>query len=241
MKITKFLNEEDWLKARRNRITGSKLSSIVSRNAYTIADIISILDKKGIEYDKKMKKEQLDALLLEEDKMKLELSGDKKIGFYELLAERLTDFTTDEDSMDRGHRLEKIAIEEFEKQTGKKVDGSLLLWERDDNGSIALSPDGMIGETEAVEVKCLKSAIHLKSFLENRYPYEYREQVLQYFIVNEKLEKLYFVMYDDRLITKKLFYFEIKRKDISRDIEKYLFIQKIILDEIDSIVNKLTF
>ena len=40
------------------------------------------------------------------------------------------------------------------------MDGSLLLWTRDDNQNIAISPDGVVigkksSDEEAIEVKCL--------------------------------------------------------------------------------------
>ncbi len=77
----------------------------------------------------------------------------KKIGYYELIAEKLALAADDENCMDRGLRLEKEAIQIFEKKTGKKVNTDLVIWQRDDNQSIAISPDGYINEKEAVEVK----------------------------------------------------------------------------------------
>src|ERR1035441_3847852 len=81
----------------------------------------------------------------------------KKIGFYELIAEKLgLPPDNDENAMERGSRLEKEAIARFEQENpGVKVDTSLLIWTRDENENIAISPDGVISETEAVEAKCL--------------------------------------------------------------------------------------
>lgn len=46
-------------------------------------------------------------------------------------------------------------------------------------------------------------------------PSEYKWQVVHYFVVNEKLEKLYFVVYDQRIIDedKKLYIVEVERKN----------------------------
>lgn len=165
----------------------------------------------------------------------------KKKGYYELIAERLALPSNGENPMDRGHRLEVEALERFEKESGKKVDGSLQLWVRDDDDSIALSPDGVIGETEAVEVKCLASSSHIEALLTNEVPKEYDFQVLQYFIVNEKLETLYFVMYDPRLSVKDFFYFTLKRDVLQAQIDTYLEYQRKTLEEVNEIVNKLTF
>lgn len=166
----------------------------------------------------------------------------EKIGFYEIIAERIAEPADDEDVMERGNRLEEEAIKVFEKKVGKKIDTSLVIWERDDNKSIAISPDGFIGETEAIEVKCLSSARHLEAYLTKELPSEYEFQALQYFIVNDKLNTLWFVMYDPRMPDNiKLHYFEIKREDKEEDIKKYLQYQKDKLEEIERIINDLTF
>lgn len=164
----------------------------------------------------------------------------KKIGFYELIAERLGIPADDESAMARGTRLEPEAIDKFMEVTGNKVDTSLVLWCRDDNESIALSPDGIIGEKEAVEVKCLSSARHIEALLTQEVPNEYEFQILQYFIVNDKLEKLYMVFYDPRLLAKPLHWLEVRREDVQKDVEKYLQYQKETLDEVDQIVNTLS-
>lgn len=165
----------------------------------------------------------------------------KKKGYYELIAERLAIPASQENPMDRGHRLEEEAIQRFEKEIGKKVDTSLVLWIREDDENIAVSPDGFIGDNEAVEIKCLASSSHIESLLTNEVPKEYEFQILQYFIVNEKLQTLYFVMYDPRLSVKDFFYFTIKREDKQEEIDKYLKYQRDTIKEINEIVNSLTF
>ena len=142
--------------------------------------------------------------------------------------------------MDRGKRLEVEAIERFEKETGKKVNKDLVLWMREDNEDIAVSPDGFIGETEAVECKCLNSASHIEAFLTKTIPSEYEYQVLQYFIVNDKLETLYFVFFDPRM-PKDFFYYEVKREDVAEKITEYLEMEKEALKKIKDIENQLTF
>lgn len=168
-------------------------------------------------------------------------SADKpKIGFYELIAERLGIPADGESAMERGHRLEAEAIEEFEKRTGKKVDISLVLWSRDDNESIAISPDGIVSPTEAVEVKCLSSARHIEAVLTDEIPSEFEYQVLQYFIVNDALERLYFVFYDPRLLAKPFHMIEVSRESVSEQVTEFLSRQRAMLMEVDRIVNELT-
>jgi len=161
-------------------------------------------------------------------------------GYYELIAERVAIPADNENVMDRGHRLEDEAIERFAEETGKKVNTDLVIWQREDEENIALSPDGFIGQTEAVEVKCLNSASHIEAYLTKEIPKEYEHQVLQYFIVNDKLKKLYFVFYDPRM-PKDFFYLQVIRADIKEQIDEYLEIEKRVLQEIKEIERQLTF
>ena len=167
----------------------------------------------------------------------------KKKGYYELIAERISIPATDENAMARGTRLEGEALEKFCTVTGKDVCTDLVIWSRDDNDSIAISPDGFIGEYEAVEAKCLSSASQVEAYLTRKIPDEYEMQMLQYFIVNDRLQKLYFCFYDPRIIVEKVafFYLEVNRVDVEDDINTYLAYQKDTLLEIDAIVTELSF
>jgi predicted phage-related endonuclease len=177
----------------------------------------------------------------------------KKIGFYELIAEKLGIPAEEvETPMERGSRLEKEAIARFSEETGKEVDTRLLLWTRDDNENIALSPDGVVipkkgaVETEAVEVKCLSASRHIEAYLTQQVPDEYEYQVLQYFIVNEDLKTLYFVCYDPRFamnpnIKLDFFYLTIQREDVIEQVNEILEYERTTLKEVDDIVNNLTF
>ncbi len=167
-------------------------------------------------------------------------SGRLKIGFYEIIAERIAIPATTENVMDRGRRLEDEAILRFAKETGKKVKNDLVIWSRDDNDAIAISPDAYIGKTEAVECKCLSSARHIEALITKQIPDEYEHQVLQYFIVNEKLRKLYFVFYDPRM-PKDFFWLEVTRKSRKEEIDVCLELEKQALLEIEKLENELTF
>lgn len=201
MQIKKFDNEDEWLSARRTKITGTRLNDIYS------------------------------------------VRGTVKKGFYELIAERLAiDRPAGEDKMARGHELEPEAISMCEKELGKTFNKELVMWERDDNPSIAISPDAYLEDLiEAIEVKCLSSADHIKAVIDNEPPKDYEHQILQYFIVNDALQILHFVMYDPSLTVKQYVRFEIKREDIKDDIKKFLKFEREQLDEVKKIVNKLSF
>lgn len=164
----------------------------------------------------------------------------KKVGFYELIAERLAVPRDDENPMDRGVRLEEEALVRFSKETKKKVDWGLVLWVRDDNAAIAVSPDG-VGKDFAVEVKCLSSAKHIEALLTQKIPDEYEMQIYQYFLVNDKLKTLYVVFYDPSLQFKDFFFLTVKREDIEEQIAEYLEYEKRVLSEVDGIVMQLSF
>jgi hypothetical protein len=169
----------------------------------------------------------------------------KKKGFYEIIAERVAlPRDPNENVMDRGKTLESEALERFAKETGMVVDGSLVLWEREDNSSIAISPDGFITEngkvTKAVEVKCLNSASHIEAYLTKEIPSEYEYQSKQYFVVNDDLETLYFCFYDPTTPVD-FFFIELHRADIAEEIAELLELERTALLEIEQITSQLTF
>lgn len=171
----------------------------------------------------------------------------KKIGSYQLIADRLGIPADDEKPMDRGHRLEKEAIAQFAKDSGKKVDDSLVMFVRDDNESIAYSPDAFVvpakkdGKiTEVVETKCLGSARHIEALITQEIPSEFEFQKLQAFIVNDDLQTLYFCFYDPRLIAKPFFYITVTREQVADDIELYRGYQENELVWVNEWVNKLS-
>jgi len=200
MKTLNFEDRQEWLKARKTRITGSRLKDIYA------------------------------------------VRKERKQGFWELLAERLEiGDDQSENPMERGTELEGEAIQQFEIHEGKKVSTDLVIWTRDDNESIAISPDGFIGETEAVEVKCLASSRHLEAWFEKKVPKDYWLQVIQYFIVNEKLELLHFVMYDPRIPQKPYFKITVTREEVAEEVEQYLAYQKKVLEEVNALALELSF
>lgn len=159
---------------------------------------------------------------------------------YELIAERLTKGVESEgdyeNSMDRGNRLEPDAIAMFEIETGKQIERTGFC-EDDTNPLIANSPDGLIGEDEAVESKSMGGKNHVKMWLTNEVPDEYLWQVVQYFIVNEKLQKLYFIGYNPDITVHPLHIIEVTRQDLFAEIMSGRKSQEAVLMEIDSILS----
>lgn len=160
--------------------------------------------------------------------------------FYELIAERVAIPHDGENVMDRGLRLEDEAIERFKEVTGKKVNTDLVICYRDDDANIAYSPDGLIGKTEDVEVKCLNSAAHIEALLTKEVPSEYEAQITQGFVVNDKLKTRYMVFYDPRM-PKDFFYLTISRNDVQDRITEFLEMEREILRKVAEIEIALTF
>lgn len=154
---------------------------------------------------------------------------------FEIIAERLTVGVESDDyenPMDRGNRLEPDAIAMFELETGKQVERTGFC-ENEGNSMICNSPDGLIGETEAVEIKCMGGKNHIKMWLTNEIPEEYKWQTIQYFVVNEKLEKLYFAGYNPDIPTHQLHIIETTRQENLEDIEKAKKSQEEFLKEVN--------
>ena len=245
MIITTYPDEAAWLIARKGKITGTALKTVATTPTITKEDIIDILERDAVEYKKSWSKEVLKSLLANAQHDELianaTANAPRKAGFYKLIAEQLATPDNWPDPMERGKALEKEAITLFSELYKKTVNTDLVTWEREDVGQIAISPDGYMDDgfviSEAVEVKCLSSATHMQAVIENCLPEEYEFQVLQYFIVNDDLETLYFFMYDPRLPEKcQHKTFVISRSDKQEEIGLYLRQQKQILESVNEYV-----
>ncbi len=142
---------------------------------------------------------------------------------YEILAERLsTESNQEESAMDRGIRLESEAIEEYKTRTNAKI--SLIgLVKRKDNKWIGYSPDGLVEQDNGIhekdiEVKCLSSAKHIKTYLTQEIPEEYVPQGIMGFVVNDDLKERDFVFYDPRISKIPFFVITMKRSDYEEQI-----------------------
>ena len=163
--------------------------------------------------------------------------------YYELIAERLSIVDHDEESaLNRGIRLEDEAREYFAKEYKVKVD-TMAFVESDTNKFMGISPDGFIKKgkkyTQAVEIKCLSSANHVKAWLKNEIPDDYYAQVIQYFIVNKELQALFFVLYDPRIEIHPMHVITVERADIKEDIEGYEIAELAFLKDVNDKVKEL--
>lgn len=196
-------NSPEWLELRKGKITGSKLSDIVT----------------------------------------LRGSG-RKIGFYQLIADKLSLDDESEDGTERGHALEREGIEALSSKIGIDFE-QVGLCCHDEYPDIANSPDGLAkieGKySVAAEVKCLSGARHIEAWHTKELDNSYRFQALQYFIVNPDLETLYFAFYDPRIASIPIHYLTLKREDFAEDIQKYFEYQVETLAVIDELVEQLSF
>jgi putative phage-type endonuclease len=157
---------------------------------------------------------------------------------YEIIAERLTvgvEGENYENAMERGNRLEADAIAMFEFESGKQVERTGFC-EDETNPFIANSPDGLIGEDEAVEAKCMGGKNHVKMWLTNKVPDEYEWQVVQYFVVNEKLRKLYFIGYNPDIPAHPLHIIEVYRDQLEKDIQTARENQEKFISEVEEVL-----
>ena len=179
-------------------------------------------------------------------------------GFWILLAEKLAVGSDGEPDMDRGTRLEKVALPLIAQRYGLDLDVDPGMWISEDNEDIALSPDGAeIGDkpTYAAEVKCLSSSNHLKyvvtalrnpekrpiDLVPNDAQSAYKDQVIQYFVVNPDLQTLFFGLYDDRIVLDHLMLHVliIERATIEEEIEKQKAIELGVLDDVNKLIEEL--
>ena len=226
-------NSEEWLEYRKGKSGGSEFKDLYITGLPLVGAMKAKLDELQIEYPKTAKAADLAALLTPETLAELKLGAEPKKRYYELIAERVARPITPNDYVDqlngqpfsmmaRGHILEPEAVAAVSEKIGG-VDVGSVVWERDDNPNIYISPDAtQTGEDGvchvAVEVKCLSNEETIKAYLTGSYPKEYDAQITKYFVVNENLEKLYFAMFTDTIPELKLQIFEITREQVADKI-----------------------
>jgi hypothetical protein len=257
MKIIKIKQgESEWLEYRKGKSGGSEFKNLYINGLPKIDVMKKLLDEREVGYPAKAKAGELAALLSPEDIAGLKLAADPKKKYYQMIAERVARPITPNDYVDRldgqpfsmlarGHLLEKEALELFSEKTGLKLLDESVVWERDDNPNIYISPDGVIVDkeplddlsdliiTQAAEVKCPESDEVVKAYLTNQYPQEYKPQVVKYFVVNENLRKLYFIVYTDMIPGLELQVFEIAREDVADEIAAAKAFEDAVMKMID--------
>jgi hypothetical protein len=188
-------------------------------------------------------------------------NSELKDQFSVMLAERVSRPMTPNDYMDeipqgvafswavRGHILEPKAADAFASKYNKTLSEGKI-WVSNDTYDSYVSPDrSIVGPDgkirEAVEIKCLSSEKVLKVWWDKQHKEEgtsdfwiipsneYQAQAVKYFVVNEDLEKLYWVVYTDLIPWLELVVLDINRQDIADFIKSAGEIERLYLDRLD--------
>ena len=258
MKVIKLQqNSDEWLEFRKGKSGGSEFKNLWIPGLPLKAKIIERLERENplSPEDKRCTVQELAGMLEPSELAELKLEAEPKKHFYEIVADRVARPVTPNDYEDRlngepftmmarGHILEPEAIAAFEEKTGKKVDEDSVVWVSDYDENAYVSPDGAItgkdGKVrEACEVKCLSSAEVIKCFDEHCYPKEYEPQVLKYFMVNEDLETLHFIIFTDLIPGLELQVFDINRDDVEERLAEARAFEKASLKRIDELASKI--
>ena len=258
MKVVKLQqNTEEWLEFRKGKSGGSEFKDLYISGYPQKAKIVEYLERERPlpPADKRATVDVLAAMLAPSELAELKLETEPKKRFYEIVAERVARPMTPNDYVDkldgqpfslmaRGHILEPEALAAFAEKTGKKLDKDSVVWVSDYDENIYISPDGSITDEdgkvrEAVEVKCLTSPEVIKAYDQGHYPKEYEPQVLKYFIVNEDLETLYFVIYTDLIPGLELQIFEIHRDEIADKLAEAKAFEVAIMSRIDALAKEI--
>lgn len=119
--------------------------------------------------------------------------------FIDLLSQHLEEFepveSYENEHMERGKDLEPFALEYISNYTG--IDFQTTGWlQSEECDIIGISPDGLSEcETIACEIKCLARKAHTELIVNEELPKDKLCQIIHYFTVNPKLEKLYFLSF----------------------------------------------
>ena len=119
--------------------------------------------------------------------------------FLDILSQQLEYFEPVEsftsDAMQHGKDNEPFAREYLEKYTGLKFNETGWL-QSEKNELLGISPDGITEDEKiACEIKCFGRKKHLEVLVSNEIPLDNIFQLVHYFTVNPKLEKLYFIAF----------------------------------------------
>ncbi len=248
---------QEWLDFHEGRISGSSAKDYSSVRYIPKAELVEFAQSKGYEFPKNLTMDNIKAMLTEDELNELYANVQINDSIYKLIAQRIAkpinpnDYTLPEgatySAMLRGQILEEEARELISEKLGKKIIPGRV-WQSEENEYMICSPDGEIVDdtgkvSEAVEIKCLDSWKVVKAYYEKHPPLDYEAQIIQYFLVNENLQKLYFCIYSDVFTNPDLGLqiFELKREDYREKIELTGRVQNATLGLVEREVQKLMF
>ena len=250
---------QEWLDFHEGRISGSSAKDYSSVRYIPKAELVEFAESKGYDFPKNLTMDNIKAMLTEDELNELYANVQINDSIYKLIAQRIAKPINPNDYADRipdgatysamlrGQILEEEARELISEKLGKKIIPGRV-WQSDVNEYMICSPDGEIVDdtgkvSEAVEIKCLDSWKVVKAYYEKHPPLDYEAQIIQYFLVNENLQKLYFCIYSDVFTNPDLGLqiFELKREDYREKIELTGRVQNATLGLVEREVQKLMF
>ena len=246
---------QEWLDFHEGRISGSSAKDYSSVRYIPKVELVEFAESKGYEFPKNLTMDNIRAMLTEDELNELYANVQINDSIYKLIAQRIAKPINSNDYADRipegatysamlrGQILEDEARELISEKLGKKIIPGRV-WQSEENEYMICSPDGEFeDETEAVEIKCLDSWKVVKAYYEKHPPLDYEAQIIQYFLVNENLQKLYFCIYSDVFTNPELGLqiFELKREDYREKIELTGRVQNATLGLVEREVQKLMF
>lgn len=250
---------QEWLDFHEGRISGSSAKDYSSVRYIPKTELVEFAESKGYEFPKNLTMDNIRAMLTEDELNELYANVQINDSIYKLIAQRIAKPINSNDYADRipegatysamlrGQILEEEARDLISEKLGKQIIPGRV-WQSDVNEYMICSPDGEIVDdtgkvSEAVEIKCLDSWKVVKAYYEKRPPLEYEAQIIQYFLVNENLQKLYFCIYSDVFTNPELGLqiFELKREDYQEKIELTGRVQNATLGLVEREVQKLMF
>lgn len=249
-KINIEQRSDEWLEFRKGKITGTKAKDFNKPRYITKAELVAFATARGYVVNERDTIAKIREAMSDEHLHELDYTVVMSDNIYKLLAEVVARPITPNDyteklngepfsMMSRGKILEDEALNAFNLKTGMEFTAGSV-WQSEDNESIIVSPDAELVESDdkikqAVEIKCLDSWKQLKAFYEDQPPEEYRPQILQYFLVNEDLEQLHFVMYSDVFAKEELslLVFTIERADIEEELDFAKHMQLAVIELVE--------
>lgn len=250
---------QEWLDFHEGRISGSSAKDYSSVRYIPKTELIEFAESKGYEFPKNLTMDNIRAMLTEDELNELYANVQINDSIYKLIAQRIAKPINPNDYADRvpegatysamlrGQILEEEARDLISEKLGKQIIPGRV-WQSDVNEYMICSPDGEIVDdtgkvSEAVEIKCLDSWKVVKAYYEKHPPLDYEAQIIQYFLVNENLQKLYFCIYSDVFTNPDLGLqiFELKREDYREKIELTGRVQNATLGLVEREVQKLMF
>ena len=250
---------QEWLDFHEGRISGSSAKDYSSVRYIPKAELVEFAESKGYDFPKNLTMDNIRAMLTEDELNELYANVQINDSIYKLIAQRIAKPINPNDYADRipegatysamlrGQILEEEARELISEKLGKQIIPGRV-WQSEENEYMICSPDGEIVDdtgkvSEAVEIKCLDSWKVVKAYYEKHPPLDYEAQIIQYFLVNENLQKLYFCIYSDVFTNPELGLqiFELKREDYREKIELTGRVQNATLGLVEREVQKLMF